>query len=481
MPAHEQIAVDLASDASCRYKLSELVRNDTLPPVYKRHPVVLANPGELVCPVALYIDAVPYSQTDSVIGWWLVNLVSGRRYLFALLRKSEACKCGCRHWCSLHPYFQVARWSLRALAAGQFPSVDHTGRDFGCRSMAGAANAGKRMEMKCACLFIKGDWAEFSTTLGLPMWQDSVRPCFVCNGTGYLLFVSSGNTMENLRWKEHEVGDYAAACARCLLDVHVADQADIEAIAARLRYDKRQHGSHGRAMQVSYPALQLRQGDRLEPCDGLVDIAFLERLPPPCTIQFWRCSEESHTRHCNPLFDSDIGLDPVYCLAIDSLHAMKLGVMKVWCRMATWNVLESGVFGDVGTAEEKLATAVMAFRASLMSWYSRRHVLYPHEVLTRVSDFTAKMCGTRNSPKLATKGAETHALLLFLIDTYTLYQHRLGLEWQRILQAGEALQRIVNIWHRHRWTIPEAEHKDLASIIIIIIYIYIYGNIILCC
>lgn len=105
LPAHEQFATDVANDVSCRNKLAELIRDESLPPCYYEHKVVKDNPGELVLPIALYIDGVPFSQTDSVLGWWLVNLVSGQRYLYGLLRKSTACRCGCRGYCSFHMFF----------------------------------------------------------------------------------------------------------------------------------------------------------------------------------------------------------------------------------------------------------------------------------------------------------------------------------------------------------------------------------------
>jgi hypothetical protein len=36
-----------------------------------------------------------------------------------------------------------------------------------------------------------------------------------------------------------------------------------------------------------------------------------------------------------------------------------------------------------------------------------------------------------------------------------LYKTRLGENWQRLQAAGEALDRIVDIWNGHGWILPE--------------------------
>ena len=69
IPAHELIDRHMGSNASFRKKLAELRTPGNLPLAYWDHPVFKVAAGEPVAPLALYIDAVPYSQTDSVIGW----------------------------------------------------------------------------------------------------------------------------------------------------------------------------------------------------------------------------------------------------------------------------------------------------------------------------------------------------------------------------------------------------------------------------
>ena len=49
----------------------------------------------------------------------------------------------------------------------------------------------------------------------------------------------------------------------------------------------------------------------------------------------------------------------------------------------------------MGTAEERLASAVLVLRAALMRFYKQRHRDHPTEQLTQLSDLTPKMLGPR--------------------------------------------------------------------------------------
>ena len=458
IPFHEQISADMEEDVGCRVQLADLVRERVLPPVYWQHKVVrAATDGERVLPVALYLDGVPYSQNDSVIGWWAVNLITGRRYLWGLLRKSKACRCGCRFWDSVFIFLQVAVWSLQALAEGCFPAVGHDGSPLqGHR----AGLAGSRLACKAACIYVKGDWSEFCGTLGLPTWQDGIRPCYLCAAHGEDQFVVAGNREEALRWPMNTEEDYRNCCQRCLRRVRVKSVADRDAISRKLRYDKRQNGNRGRCMTDGLDAFGLFAGDRLEPTARLPDVAGFDSATPPFSVDFWRTSEESATRRPNPLFLADVGISVAENVASDSLHAVYLGVMRVWARVAVWTCLLSGVFGGVGTAEENVATGILAFRSMLMSWYKTRHKERPGERLTRLADFNAKLIGTASSQVLKSKGAETYGLMKFLLHLYGRFQGRLGDTWQRLLKAGLALERVVTIWQEHDWIIPPARRQE---------------------
>ena len=86
-PIHECIDWELDHDPTILTRLQEMIRDGELPPAYYQNPVV-TNSEEPVLPVSLYLDAFPYADRDSVLGYWLVNEVTGRRHLLAPLRKN---------------------------------------------------------------------------------------------------------------------------------------------------------------------------------------------------------------------------------------------------------------------------------------------------------------------------------------------------------------------------------------------------------
>ena len=81
--------------------------------------------------LALYVDGVRFTRgtlaghMDTFIGFTLRNLITGKRHLVCLLRKSELCRCGCRGWCTVYPVMEFLAWGVRALARGQRPGAMH--------------------------------------------------------------------------------------------------------------------------------------------------------------------------------------------------------------------------------------------------------------------------------------------------------------------------------------------------------------------
>ena len=464
LPLHEQLAEELEGDPACRLTLAQWRIEGRLPPTYWQHPVTQDASGEAVMPFALYLDGVPYSQTDSVLGMWGVNLVTGKRFLFAALRKKLCCQCGCRGWCTLHPLFALAAWSLRALAAGVWPTRRHDGSPFLLCDAARARRAGEAMRTRWACLYIKGDWAEYAGSLGLAAWNDALRPCYECLAFGAAQYIALGNTMASLRWDINDEGDYDRACRRCEIIVDITTDTDKAMISERLRPDKRDGGARGLALATAPPPLTcgatLHADDRLEPSEHLLDYALFREAAPPVTVTFWRHSEETLARHRNPLFWSGAGLTPMRSITTDTLHCFYLGVLKVWCTQAAWMLLESDIYGHMGTAEERMASAVLVMRAALMRFYKERRRAHPTEELTHLADLTPKMLGTRSAKRLKTKGAETWGFALFALAEIRCHLHRLRPIGARLLRAGENLERIERIWRTSEWVMQPVVLED---------------------
>ena len=84
-----------------------------LPSVYSVHPIVSKHLPRIVLPLTLYVDGVQYQTRNSLVGFWLVNMASGRRHLVLTLRKGALCRCGCRGRCSFWVVFEFLKWCLQ--------------------------------------------------------------------------------------------------------------------------------------------------------------------------------------------------------------------------------------------------------------------------------------------------------------------------------------------------------------------------------
>ena len=119
MPMHEVLAKGLHDSATVPFKLEEARENGTPLRASQDHRVVKAS-GTPVLPVAVFMDGVACSHTDSVLGVWAINMISQKRHLVALIRKRQMCKCGCQGWCSQFPLMTLLRWSLEAMVDGRY-------------------------------------------------------------------------------------------------------------------------------------------------------------------------------------------------------------------------------------------------------------------------------------------------------------------------------------------------------------------------
>ena len=149
------------------WEISGLIEDQPWPESYHSHPVVLAAAPQPVLGVALYVDGVPFLKKDSVTGWWVVNLLTGKRHLCAILRKSRLCKCGCQGWCSVFAILSFLAWSVQAMQDGTFPLASVYDRAWDADD-ARSVLAGTALIIKMVLVNIKGDWSEYAHTLGFP-------------------------------------------------------------------------------------------------------------------------------------------------------------------------------------------------------------------------------------------------------------------------------------------------------------------------
>ena len=379
---------------------------------YSAHPTVKSSSQRPV-PIALYLDGVSYSTIDTVIGFWIVNLLSGARHLVTPLRKRLLCMCGCRGWCSFFSIFNWLNFQILAGEAGVYPEARHDQKPWLADSDAvRKTKAGCAAIRKFALLFIKGDWSEIANTLALFTWASKTRPCFKCNCYLEIIykFTSSGmlTTTSSM---------YDASCNRAEIDVVINDAHERNALLARLKYAKHRLRG-GRLVSQNTPRWNLRANDTLEPTPELPDISKLEDVTRfPINLKFWRRPLGVLCKHRNPLLE-----DRYERIAIDALHTLHLGVFQKFLAFFIRMCIACDVFWKRSASAsdyDHYHMSVIAIKESIFSFYDKYESspMLPGEELTRISGLSEKHVGkVEDSPVFKAKAAQTWGVLLWALD-----------------------------------------------------------------
>ena len=358
------------------------------PLVFTSHPVTLAcnASGQFAWPLALYVDGVKFAREDTAIGFWIVDLITGRRWSLGNMRKSQLCHCGCKGWCSIYPIMLLLGWSCKALVAGVHPAQGPTGLPLDDMR---AAVANSAMACRGVFLYIKGDWMEFATTLAFPSWADVNSPCPRCWCAVDTMYSTRGLSAISTPHPQKTFAQYEGACAACEHTIAPLSDQLYRKIRASLVFDRRKtNGSRGCALAIDIPEAGLLKGDRHEPSVDCVDICDGFNNSCPASVTFWRRSFETITRHGNPLFCEEAHITPQECLAFDYLHGMALGVYKSFMAHLTWCLLRKNVWGAPpdDNIDVRLLVSTPRLRLELFHWY-RRERLPPEDsiALSRTS------------------------------------------------------------------------------------------------
>ncbi len=248
-------------------------------------------------------------------------------------KKNKLCRCGCKTWCSLHEISSWLHWAFAALSTGTWPSDRHDSRAWGDSDAGRQICAGQRLGFKAAVVFIKADWAEYVSTFGFPAWNSvEMDPCHICPAPLPEFYSLDWLTPLGMRHPSKTLQSYLDACDRC--EIRVALNRDQHvAIRGALWWDKRKDtgASHGRGLRHDIPPLGLFKNDRPEPWEGMLDVGeFDSRDAFPRTVLFWRSSQQTSTKHRNPIFSATTGIEPNTSLSVCWLHTLSLGPLQVY-------------------------------------------------------------------------------------------------------------------------------------------------------
>ena len=454
---HTAIGREVIADPSLHVKLAADVAANRMPPLYMDHPVAIES-GYKALALFLYVDGVPTTAKDAVIGFWLYIVNSTKKHLCCVVRKKRVCRCGCKGWCTYFAVFLWLHWSLTAMRHGVNPAVDCTGTPLTDPVLA--ALIGEPLRFIGALIGIKGDWAEFCYTFGFSNWKTLLSPCLFCFATVANMYDDQMLTTDNDVWKPFLSNDYEANCKRHEIHITV-DKGLFELIKASLFYDRRKEGAKGRALRWPVRGTVLHAGDRLEPSEEVPDVMDVDRCTRfPLKLVFWRGFKGSKIKHRNPLFDSTLGITPATML-IDVLHAINMGALKHFSNDLFWRLLLSGVWCriDGGRQEEYIATGVSRMRSCLALWQDKHERGNPDHKATRIQDITVPMIGTPAKRDLKLKAAETKYFFYYLCD-------EIAANVDAVPQGGIWLDACTNLAKLYRrmdelpWNLSKAESED---------------------
>ena len=338
------VRAEVEANAALPGMLEAVVAARQLPEMYFEHPAVRSAPaGVPVYPYSLYFDGVPITRTDGALCCYLVNMLTDVPFLLAVLRKSEMCQCGCRHWCSIYVLLRALGWSIEhGSAIGREPLTRHDGEGWRASDSARASRAGEPLPWRMVVLFLKGDLMEHSSTLGFPSTSAGDNPCARCWSNIGSWAKIAGLSAVDCPWPLKTWADYDHACRRC--EIHVTITAGLfPSLRAAMDYDKRPQGSRGFALVTDFPALGLIKGDRLEVHPGMERLELFHSRARPFDAVFWRRSAETMCRRRNPLF-GESGVAPDKCMVPEPLHALSLGVYQFWISTVWHALMEANVF-----------------------------------------------------------------------------------------------------------------------------------------
>ena len=442
------------------WRLRHALLRDALPgfattPHYASHPVVNTAPeGVFVWPISVYLDGVKFARQDSVLGIWIACHLTGKRFLCANMRKSELCTCGCRGWCSLWPVFSMMDWAHDALAEGRYPSdaPPTVTFDEGRRTMANVP-----FGFRAAVLFIRGDWSEYTSSLGLPNWKTIHNPCPMCCCERENMYEHRGVSALELPWPQTTHRMYMANCDRAE-HVVVSTAALWRRIRATLAYNV--SGSIGRALGNDIPEAGLLRGDRLAPSAECPDVGYGFDAVMPTQVTFWRPLPGASTFHRNPLFNERRGTGIDRVLVQDFLHVLSLGAFETFNAACTWQLLNANIF-DVheSSAHAVLVTNTLRLRADICAFYAREaRAGVKH---CQIQDLTPGMLGSRDNPKMALHAAEQNGYSFYLRHLLALHTHIPNHDkWSH---AQRAMETVITLYRKHPITFPPADCQRFAD------------------
>jgi hypothetical protein len=392
--------------------------------------------------LGIFMDAAGFTKNESFEGFFVNDLQTNQRFLIAVVRKAEACQCGCRGFCTYWPIHDAIRSDLESAAEGVWSVTSHLQEPHPDGSME-ALRAGKPMGLVLAACELRADMPGYTGPLGFRASGHALNPCCVCNVCKAGLADLSNVTLDEGPATNFTTADYRQLVAQCSVGdqwndqyVTIQNNADVRAIlnigGGCLQYDHRKQGLLGRRLMrpvTLSSGVELLAGDRLHPCRTLRDVANFEFQPTPFLCRFWRVGRMKSARllHHSPLMDiPGVGMESY---AIDILHTWHLGGIPRFCGKCLWDVLRSDVYAHGIplwlSAEDTMHLKLLRLRSDLWLHYQQMRAADPEwsKRASQIWNLTLKMLGKETNPCVKAKASESRHLLDFCHSLMEKHQH----------------------------------------------------------
>ena len=402
VPPHESIEEELAASVAAADTLATMCREQELLQAYFQHPLVRSSAPGTTRPLAIYVDGTPFSKLDSILGIFVVGIVTSSGHLVGTLQKTGICTC------SSFCVTEFVKWSCLAMTSGMWPTASHHGKLWrGDSDAARSQLARTSLGFICIVLRITRNWAEYSPTLGFTTYTTRIHQRFACHCEHADMHQTSGFRPGHLSWAVNDHDSYETACRRRERWITLQGAAQHANVIEHLAWRKQNSGPRGRALDADIPASGMKKHDRLEPWIGEEFDQLQPTAARPVRVCFWRRSEETATRRLSPLLDTGLHTS-VNTLTIDILHTWFLGIHRRFHGWVLWRMLEGNMF--------QLRASFDCAPCSLSLFYRLYHEENPAEEFSTLGDLSEKTLGQRSgSQSLRCKGAETRMLVPFSI------------------------------------------------------------------
>ena len=332
-------------------------------------------------PLAVYVDGVVYQQgasgrSDTVGGYWIINLVSGSRYLVAVARHSDECRCGCKSWCTTYPILHYISWQLEAMQTHRRPPAMHNGAAWA----QGSVPDDPSLPFNACLIYIKGDWMEHLRTIGLASWGQHHACCQFCTLVKSELHTLADqfSSDNGCPWQLRTHSDYDESCRLCDRTVQINTQAQLQELVSSIAHLKKNEKVLGFGIckeSVVINGTALLYGDRLEPSPALLDVQQVRSVRLPVSLTFWRQRLGKHSKlpldpvnHRCQLFSEVLGTSPMRSLAIDELHTLHLGVVQRTASACIYRIVLANPWGFQGTTSSVVDRGVRMLWTDLKTW-----------------------------------------------------------------------------------------------------------------